>query len=69
MQIVSSLSLAMHWHGLLLQLHARSHFGIVEYSCLLLHVHAFVSVKNLVLLLACSICVMECTTFVVSSNL
>ena len=29
MQIMSCLSLTMHWHGLILQLHARSHSRIV----------------------------------------
>ena len=55
MQIMSCLSLTMDWHGLLLQYMPGAIIGLS--FCIL----AFVIVKNLVLVLACSICVIECT--------
>jgi hypothetical protein len=55
------LSLAWHWHGFGWQVHWSSHSGIVCSCGWLLKCHAFVSVKNLVFLLACSVWVIRWT--------
>jgi hypothetical protein len=61
MHRMSGLSLARHWHGFGWQVHWSSHSGIVCSCGWLLKWPAFVSVKNLVFLLACNVWVMRCS--------
>lgn len=61
MHSLSSLSLAMHIHGVVVDVQLISQVGIVASSGLLLKVAAFASVKNLVNLLGCSAWAMRWT--------
>ena len=60
MHRMSGLYLAWHWHDVCVHVHLRIHSKTVESCCLLLRLHALVSVKNRVDLLACSVRAMRC---------
>lgn len=62
MHSMSCLSLAIHQHGVVEQVQLISHVGIIASGGLLLKVHAFTNVKNLVNLLAWSVWAMRWTT-------
>jgi hypothetical protein len=62
MHKMSSLNLAWHWHDVCEHVHLRSQSRIVCSGGLLLRLPALVNVKNRVVLLACSVWVMRCTT-------
>ena len=62
MHKMSNLNLAWHWHDVCEHVHLRSQSAIVCSGGLLLKLPTLVSVKNRVVLLACSVWVMRCTT-------
>ena len=66
MHRMSGLSFAWHLHVVFVHVHLRSHLGIVESGGLLLKLHALVSVKKCVDLLACSVLGNEVYCFVVA---
>ena len=63
------LNLACQWQASCEHVHLRSHSGIVYSSGLLLRLHALVSVKNPVFLLACSVWVMRCTALLCHASM
>ena len=58
---MSGHSLAVHWHGLLLQLHVIRRSSTVKSCGLFLLLLALTRVKNLVILLACIVCKLRWT--------
>jgi hypothetical protein len=62
MHKMSSLSLAWHWHGIWGHVHANSHSGTVVSCDRLLRCPTLALVRNHVCLLACSVCVIRCTS-------
>ena len=61
MHRMSGLRLAWHWLGVWGHVHLSNHSRIVRSGGLLLILLALVSVNNMVVLLAWSVCVMRCT--------
>lgn len=60
MHRMSSISFAWHWHGVCVQVHPSSHYGMVELGGLLFKFHGLISVEDHVTLLACSVRAMRC---------
>ena len=59
-QRIYGLNLTWHWPVVFGHVHLRSHFGIVCLGVVLLRLHALVSVKNQVCLLAYNVWVTRC---------